>query len=265
MNAKQENNINKTLANTANNNLQPLEESTDPFKVFFESHKKDFQMVMPSSIKPERMLRLAISAIRRNPELMACDKMTVIGGVLEASSLGLEINTPLQQAYLVPFRNNKTKQKEAQLIIGYRGYIDLFYNHPKVISVFANSVCDNDKFSYKYGTDEHLEHTQFEGGERGEVTHFYAYVKLKNDAFRFLVLSIYDVNKIRDEYSQSYKEGGSDPWSKHYEAMGKKTVLRQLEKFIPKASESGLDRAMQNDFTSIDPLNTDNFVGEQPQ
>lgn len=248
----------KKEVETGDVNLPVENKPSEIFANFMKRHESDFKMVIPTHLKPERVIRLAVSACKRNPELMKCELSTVIGGLLEASSLGLEVNSPLQQSFLIPFNNNKTKKKEATLVIGYQGLIDLFYNHDKVLSVFASAVYENDKFDYQYGTDEYLIHVPNDTGEKGKIIGFYAYVKMKDGAYRFIYMSVAEVNKIRDEHSKSYQMSADDsPWTTHYESMGCKTVVRAIQKFIPKASE--VQRAVSSDFKVIDPFNSDQY------
>lgn len=252
----------KTTSPATSTNLPPAVVGFDAFRDFLDRHKQDFSMVIPSHLKPERVLRLAVSAARRTPELLSCDLATVVGGLLEATSLGLEVNTPLNHARLIPFRNNKTQKKEAQLVIEYRGYVELFYRHPKVLSVFANVVYTRDIFTLRYGTNEILEHTPLEESDRGEIKGFYAYIKMTDDAYRFIYLSKSEVDAIRDKYSAAYasakKAGSNDtPWITDYEAMGMKTAIRRLERFVPKSPEIG--RGVDADFKVIDPFDP-NFI-----
>lgn len=236
-----------------NKNLPAI---ADPFSSFVEKHKQDFEMVIPSHIKPDRILRLAISAYRRVPDLMKCTLESVIGGVMESAALGLEVNTPMKQANLIPFRNNKTKKLEAELIIQYRGYIDLMYNHSKVLSVFGNVVFTKDHFVCRYGTHETLEHEESEEVDRGSIKGFYAYAKLRDEAYRFVYLTKAKVDNIRDTYSASYKSNKeASPWHTNYIEMGVKSAVRSLEKFVPKSAE--ISRAVESDskvFTKQDIL-----------
>lgn len=226
---------------------------SDAFMEFMERHKADFAMVVPKHLSPERVMRVAIAAARRNPELMSCWLPSVVGGCLEASALGLEINTPLHHAYLIPFKNNKTRRTEAQLIIGYEGYIELMYKHPKVFSVFFNVVHEKDTFRYSYGKEENIEHFEYEGKDRGAVTHFYAYAHIGENGFRFVVVPDSEAQRIRDEFSKSYQMNKTEgPWATDYVAMGCKTALRKLQKFVPKAAE--VAQALEADFKVVDPF-----------
>ncbi len=248
----------------ANENKNNLPATQDPapkgLQEFLKKHENDFALVAPTHIKPDRLVRLGISACKRNPELLNCHMPTIVGGLLEAASLGLEVNSSLGEAYMVPFKNNNTRRTEAQLIIGYRGLVGLMLNHPKVESVFANVVYENDMFSYKYGINEDLHHIELEKGDRGEITHFYAYTKMSG-AYRFVVLSKQKVDEHRDKFSQAYKaavkSGSNDtPWISEYIAMGCKTAIRALERWIPKSSESSFHRAVDADYKVLDPFDS---------
>ncbi|MBD3321787.1 MAG: hypothetical protein GF350_11890, partial [Chitinivibrionales bacterium] len=117
------------------------------FELFIQENKSALQELLPRHIDPSRLIRLALSAVRRSPELLKCNTASLIGAVIESSALGLEINTPLDQAYLLPFKDNERQTTDATLIIGYKGLIDLFYRHQLGVSIFAMEVYENDTFS----------------------------------------------------------------------------------------------------------------------
>lgn len=74
------------------------------------------KQALPSVMTPERFTRLAVNAIASNPKMMqavAESPQTLIGAVMTCAQLGLEPNTPLGLAYLLPFNNfNKAKNKK---------------------------------------------------------------------------------------------------------------------------------------------------------
>jgi recombination protein RecT len=72
-------------------------------------------------IGAERFLRAAMTVLRTNKALQACNPDSVLGGLFLAAQLGLELGGPLAYAHLVPYG------REAQLIVGYKGFIELFY------------------------------------------------------------------------------------------------------------------------------------------
>lgn len=195
---------------------------------YIKANFKTMQTVLPKHMSAERMARIALTVIRTNPQLLECSMPSLIGGVLEASKLGLEIGL-MGQAYLVPFNNKKTGQKEAQFIIGYRGLIDLVRRSGQVSTIEAREVHENDEFDFSYGLENNLIHKP-KLTDRGEVIAYYAVAKMKDGGYSFLVMSKEDIEKYRDKYAKAKDYG---PWKDDFDAMAKKTVLRQLIKYLP--------------------------------
>ena len=73
---------------------------------------------LPSIMTPERFTRITITAIQNNPKLAQCSPVSFLTAMMNAAQLGLEPNTPLGQAYLIPYWNSKTRSYECQFQIG---------------------------------------------------------------------------------------------------------------------------------------------------
>ena len=65
----------------------------------------EIKRALPSILTPERFTRMALSAINNTPKLAECTPMSFIAALMNAAQLGLEPNTPLGQAYLIPYKN----------------------------------------------------------------------------------------------------------------------------------------------------------------
>jgi recombination protein RecT len=214
-------------------------------KSFFESQKATLAAVLPKHVSPDRMLKIALGALRTTPKLMECTVESLMGAVVQCSQLGLEPNTPLGHAYLIPFEKKRkegnqwvTDKVETQIVIGYKGLIDLARRSGQVVSIAAHAVHEHDHFEYAYGLDEKLEHKPTMA-RRGDVIAFYAVAKLVGGGHAFEVMSAEQVNEIRDA-SQNYKfarDKSKTVWGQHYEEMGRKTVLRRLFKYLPVSIE----------------------------
>jgi recombination protein RecT len=208
---------------------------------FFELNKATIKAVLPRHVTPERMLKIALGAIRTTPKLQEATSESLFGAVVVCAQLGLEPNTPMQHAHLIPFRNNAMNRTDVQVIIGYRGLIDLARRSGQIISISAQAVYANDEFSYEYGLEEHCKHVPAEG-DRGEITHFYAVAKLVGGGYAFEVMSRSAVEKIRDN-SQNWKTAvrfkstGKSVWTQHFDEMGRKTLIRRLYKYLPTSIE----------------------------
>ncbi|WP_024554175.1 recombination protein RecT [Franconibacter helveticus 513] len=210
--------------------------------------KAQIALALPKHMTADRLARIAMTELRKTPKLMQCDQMSFLGAIMQCAQLGLEPGGALGHAYLLPFdRRQKqgnqwvTVATEAQLIIGYRGMIDLARRSGQIVSLSARAVHENDTFSYAYGLEEKLEHVPCEDGNPGALTHVYAVARLKDGGVQFEVMSKAAVDKVR-ELSKSSDKG---PWVDHYEEMAKKTAIRRLFKYLPLSIE--LQRAVNID------------------
>jgi recombination protein RecT len=196
--------------------------------------KAQMALAMPKHMTADRMMRIALTEIRKVPALGQCNVESFMGAIMQCAQLGLEPGGALGHAYLLPFGNGKAKdgKSNCQLIIGYRGMIDLARRSGQIISLTARTVHANDEFRYEFGLEETLVHKPAEG-ERGEITHVYAVAKLKDGGIQFDVMSKSDVDRVR----ASSKAGNNGPWVTHYDEMAKKTVIRRLFKYLPVSIE----------------------------
>lgn len=191
---------------------------------------------LPAHLKPERMLRIVLSAASRNPKLLDCTGSSLVGAVVQSSVLGLECDSALGQAYLVPFFNGKTKQTECQLIPGYKGLVKLARNSGELLTIQDRCVFRGDEFRYAFGLDPVLEHIP--RYTTTEITHAWASALLNNGGRQFEVMSIAEIEKIRAR--SRAKDSG--PWQTDYEMMCRKTVIKRLCRLLPQSVE--LSRAL---------------------
>ena len=157
-----------------------------------------------------------------------------MGALLTSAQLGLECNTPLGQAYLIPFRNKGVLETQFQL--GYQGLIDLCYRTGQYKKIVARIVYEGDDFDYSYGLEEKLIHRPREKTDK--PIYVYGLYELKNGASAFEVMSWEAVMNHAKKYSQSVKNGYTSPWTTDPESMAKKTVLKKVLKYAPKAVEN---------------------------
>lgn len=204
-------------------------------KDFVKSMEIEIKKALPSVITPERFTRIVFSALSATPQLNECTPASFLGAMMNAAQLGLEPNTPLGQAYLIPFKNNKKGTVDCQFQIGYKGLIDLAYRSGEVSMVQAHIAYENDEFHFEYGIDPKLTHVPAMEN-RGEAKWVYAMFKLQNGGYGFEVMSVSDVRAHAKKYSQSYSSSFS-PWSTNFEEMAKKTVLKRVLKYAPLKSD----------------------------
>jgi recombination protein RecT len=207
--------------------------------------KAQIALALPRHVTADRLARVALTEVRRNPALAKCDQMSFLGAIMTCAQLGLEPGGTLGHAYLVPFENRKMGRTEVQFIIGYRGMIDLARRSGQIQSIEARAVYEGDRFEVKFGLDSDLTHIpDFDNPNRTQpekLRFVYAVAKLKDGGVQFDVLSRREIEAIR---AQS-KAATSGPWQTHYEAMALKTVIRRLFKYLPISIE--LAQAIEQD------------------
>lgn len=186
---------------------------------------------LPSVMTPERFSRITLSALSANPKLKECTPQSFLGAMMTAAQLGLEPNTPLGQAYLIPFRNHG--RMECQFQLGYKGLIDLAYRSGEVSIIQAHTVYENDEFQYELGLDPKLRHVPAKSS-RGKPVYYYAMFKTKDGGFGFQVMSLEDVTAHAKKFSKSF---GAGPWQTNFDEMAKKTVLKKVLKYAPLKSD----------------------------
>lgn len=223
----------------ANNMIQKATTQTaakqDTGKVTMQAYIKqmegEIKKALPAVMTPERFTRIILSALSSNPMLAQTTPQSFLGAMMTAAQLGVEPNTPLGQAYLIPFRNKGVL--ECQFQLGYKGIIDLAYRSGNVSIIQAQVVYENDSFNFAFGLDPVLKHVPARTN-RGEAIYVYVLFKTKDGGYGFDVMSMEDIRLFAQRYSKAY---GSGPWQSDFEAMAKKTVLKRVLKYAPLKSD----------------------------
>lgn len=178
----------------------------------------------------ERLVRVAMSEIQRNPEIAKCTGFSILKCVLEASTHGLEIGGPLGQAYIIPYKRKvgETWIVEAQFQIGYRGMVALAYRSGRVTNIYAQVVREKDRFKMLAGTSPGIDHEPNPAG--GKVIGVYAVIVYVSGQINFEYMTRDEVEHHRTTYS---KQPQSMLWTSAWNEGAKKTVTRKLLKYAP--------------------------------
>lgn len=195
--------------------------------------EKQIKDALPSVITSERFTRMVLTALSSTPKLQQCTPQSFLGAMMTAAQLGVEPNTALGQAYLLPYDNRRKGVTECQFQLGYKGLIDLAYRSGEVSIIQAHEVYENDEFDYELGMEPRLRHIPAKTN-RGKVICYYAMFKTKDGGYGFDVMSIEDVQAHAKKYSKAY---GSGPWQTNFDEMAKKTVLKKVLKYAPLKSD----------------------------
>lgn len=217
----------------------------------------EIKKALPSVLTPERFTRMVLSALSTTPQLGACTPASFLGAMMTAAQLGVEPNTPLGQAYLIPRKNRKKGLDEVQFQLGYKGMLDLAYRSGQVSTIQAHTVCENDRFEYQLGLDPKLEHVPAKSN-RGAAVFYYAVVRMKDGGYCFAVMSREEVEAHAKQYSDAVKFGSFSPWDSNFDEMAKKTVLKRALKYAPMKTD--FVRGMAQDMTIKTELSDDMYT-----
>lgn len=215
------------------------EKKRSPLAQLFTDNWPVIKTVIPKHLTPERMARIAFSVISRNRDLGMCSPVSLANAVIEASMLGLEIGGPLGQAHLLPFNNKHTGGKDAQLVIGYKGFRELAYRSGHVTSFPAHAVFPGDTFEYCYGAKQTLEHRPAERERGKQLSHVYAVAFHRGELLDFEVLTREACLRTKAKAPGAKKS--DSPWNDTrgdedgpgFIAMCCKTAVRRLASRLP--------------------------------
>lgn len=220
------------------------------FEAILQKQMGSISQVAASHISASRLIAIAVGAAMRNPTLFKCEAVTVVRSLLQAAEIGLEVGA-LNEAYLVPFKNNKRGGiYECQLMIDYRGYLKLCWQSNLIASMDASVVYTTDKFVFRKGTEVEIDYEpnidadlpdRFWPDENDAtipnrwslVRCVYAAAKLTTGGKVAIVLTRSQVERYRSRSAAK----SSNFWVNDWEPMAVKTALKRLQNMLPKSSQ----------------------------
>lgn len=220
---------------------------------------------LPKQLSVERLTRLTMTVIRTTPKLKEASPASLLGAVMQAAQLGLEPG-PLGHCYFLPFENKKKGIVEVQFIIGYKGMIDLARRSGHIESIYAHAVHEKDVFEFELGLDPKLRHVPCMTEDRGEFLGTYAVAKFMGGGYQMDFMPRFEIEKRR--LSSPGGRSKYSPWVNWYDEMAKKTVLRNMWKYLPISIEiqqmAAYDGGVGRDIKDITPEEEEFFL-EAPE
>lgn len=174
-----------------------------------------------------------VTAVSQNRDLQQCTYNSILQAALLGQALKLSPSPQLGQFYLVPFNNKGGKQ--AQFILGYKGYMQLAVRSGAYRKIHATEVKEGELV----GWDPFKQQAEFrpildpEERAQKETIGYYGYFELLNGYRQEIYWTQKQMEAHAEQYSRSYsndRRKGTNYtfWSKDFEKMGIKTILRQL-------------------------------------
>ncbi len=197
----------------------------------------EFQAALPPQIPVEKFIRTTLTAVQMNPELLGADRRSLLGACMKAAQDGLLLDG--REAAPVIFRTKEGPKVQYMPMVG--GILKKIRNSGELASISAHVVYSNDQFEYELGDNENIVHKPFLGEDRGKPIAVYAVAKTKDGAIYREVMSVADVDKVR----QASRAKDAGPWVQWWDEMAKKTVIRRMAKRLP--SSADVDQVLASD------------------
>lgn len=219
-----------------------------------QTMESQFALAMPKGMEAAQLVRDALTCLKQTPKLAECSPQSVLGSLMTCAQLGLRPGV-LGHAWVLPYWDKKSRAFQAQLIVGYKGYVELAYRSGQIGTIIGRTVYEGDTFDVEYGLDDRLIHKPAMTGERAKPIAHYAIVKLANGGRTFWVMTEDEMQAWRRKYAPTNKAGQVvGPWVSDYEAMARKTCLLRLAAWMPKSTELAYAMEIDNGVrTNVDP------------
>ena len=199
-----------------------------------EAYQNLINNTLRDSKRANRFIANIMTAVSANPTLQECEASTILSAGLLGETLNLSPSPQLGQFYLVPF-NDKNKGKTAQFQLGYKGYIQLairsgYYKKLNVLAIKKDELIKYDPLNEEIEV-ELIEDDEVR--ENAETIGYYAMFEYENGFRKTLYWSKKKMHQHALKYSQGYRSDVRNNtqytfWSKDFDGMAYKTMLRQL-------------------------------------
>ncbi len=208
--------------------------------------KASLQRLLPRNVDVEWYLAEVRVAFARNPDLLKCaesvqGQASIFDAVTTCAQLGLSPSGRLGSAHLIPFNTSVkvgekwTKVHLCQLVVGYKGYLDLVRRTGEVTTLHAEVVYEGEPFTHREGLTPDIQHEPRRDDEPGPIRAVYAYAVMKDGFKQHTVLYRPDIARIRA--SARGADNDKSPWKTAEAEMWKKSAVRRLVKMLPLSPE----------------------------
>lgn len=195
---------------------------------YLQKSRPAIEMALPKHLNPDRMMRLAVTCFSTTPALRNCSPQSILGSLLVACQLGLEVGVD-GQAYLIPYGSTCT------LVPGWKGIVSLVNNSQKA-QVWTGAVFEGDEFEFQLGSNPKIHHIPGDdAGDPTKLTHAYACGRIMGSDVP--VMEVWRAPRIWKHRDAFNKVGKGHYSFRHPEMYARKVVLLQIMKYMPKSIE----------------------------
>lgn len=208
-----------------------------------DSFKDHLDAILPKHMATDRFASVCLRQLSLIPDLQNCTLASVVGGMMTAATLGLEIGTQ-GECWLLPFwrtlkdgdRKPAGRVQEAQLQIGVWGHMALAWRSEHVRDVQIDVVLPGDAFSFRKGSDPYLHHEPKPGRDLNspdDIQRVYAVVRTTQGGVIFDAFDHAWIERIRSKSQSPH----SPAWQHFYAEQAMAKALKRVLKVCPKSRE----------------------------
>ena len=214
-------------------------------------------------------LRSAMLMISESEELKKCltneaGKKSLYHAMKYAAGTGLSLNPQEGRAALIAYGG------KVQYQVMKNGLIDLAMQSGKVRHITSDTVRENDGFDITKGVSGDSYTFSPARKNRGGIDGFFAAIVMTDGSCHIKYMTKEECEAHRDSYSSLYKnKPQASPWSKSFEGMSLKTVMKALFRNLSISPEMdnavGSDDKSTAEVTTAEPRNVTPEKGSTPE
>lgn len=231
-----------------NNNLTMHDSCLKNFNQTLTSTKTQEYLQQVLSSNKNSFINNITALVANNIQLQQCEPLSLIYAGIKATALNLPLDQNLGFAYVIPYNNTKkikgvdTKVKEAQLQVGYKGFIQLAIRTRQFLKINVTDVRDTELQDVNILTGD-ITLKMANNRSSLPVVGYAAYFQLTNGFTKTLYMTIEEIEAHAKRYSKTYKYG---VWKTDFDKMARKTVLKLLlNRYAPLSIEEPSVKALK--------------------
>lgn len=228
-------------------NKQVEQQKAPTIRDLVQAQQAAIETQLAGTMNSGAFVRAAISTISSSPKLQQATPASVLGGIMLAAQLKLEIGPALGHFYLTPRREKG--QDICLPIIGYQGYIELAYRSGRIEKIETFLVRDGDKFDHG-ANSERGRFFDWNPADYDETRPWIGVVAMAKIKGAGTVWAYLPKDKVLARRPHYWDKG--TPWQTNEEEMARKTGIRALAPYLPKSTE--LAKAIEADENKVESI-----------
>lgn len=226
-----------------------VEQKSNPtMRDLLHKQQAEIEVQLAGALNSGAFVRAALSTISSNDKLQQASPKTVLGSIMLAAQLKLEIGPALGHFYLTP-KYSKDRGWECVPVIGYTGLMELAYRSGRIEKIETFLIRDGDKFDHGANSERgrFFDWNPADYDEERAWTGVVAMAKIKGAG---TVWAYLPKDKVLARRPSHWNKG--TPWQTNEEEMARKTGIRALAPYLPKSTE--LAKAVEADEQKVESI-----------